>query len=171
MESSDNKFKCGGLKKLVKAYGELNNRQVAKKRQIEVQLYTYLRRKVDYDNVAYNHIYLFMFHKVKGAEDIYNKAIARFEKKRQDEIAYEANLKEIVDELKKGDILVDEEDCVEWVVLEAKNGQATIKKRRGKMMMDIEGGKGEWEEVLEENDNGELPDREPILFTQMFIKV
>lgn len=164
------KFSSGGLKALVKAYGLLNNRQVAKKRKIENEVWFNLLRKTNYDNNS-NHIILYYLHKVKGVEAIYKKAIERQEKKRREDAAYEANLQDITETLKVGDVLVDEDEATEWVVLEAKAGQATIKKRRGKMEMDIEGGKGSWEEVLEENDNGELPDREPIQFVQMFIKV
>jgi hypothetical protein len=163
------KFSSGGLKKLVKAYGELNNRQVAKKRKIEDEVWFNLRRKTNWDNNS-NHIILYYFHKVKGVEELYKKSVERQEKKRRDDQAYEANLKEIEETLKVGDVLVDDDEGTEWVVTRA-DTITTIKKRRGKMEMDIEGGKGSWEEVLEENDNGELPDRDPIQFTQMFIKV
>jgi len=169
MEGQAQKFSSGGLRKLVKAYRELTNRQVAKKRKIEDEVWFNLLRKTNYDNHS-NHIILYYFHKVKGVEDLYKKAVERHEKKRREDEAYEANLKTIVADLKVGDVLVDNDEATEWVVTRA-DGITTIKKRRGKMEMDIEGGEGEWEEVLEENDNGELPDRDPIIFTQMFIKV
>jgi hypothetical protein len=164
------KFSSGGLKALVKAYGQLTNRQVAKKRKIEDEVWFNLCRKTNWDNNS-NHIILYYLHKVKGVEDLYKKSVERREKKRQEDEKYEANLKEIEETLKLGDILVDDDEGTEWVVIGADNYTTTIKKRRGKMEMDIEGGKGSWEEVLEENDNGELPDRDPIQFSQMFIKV
>ena len=123
------KMKFGKLKKLVEVYNQIPKRQIKKRREVEWKVYDYLCKKVDYDSVAYNHVFLYIFHNVKGAEELYNNQKARIDKQHQEALDFEANLKEITKELKVGDVILDNEEYNKWVVIEVGKNRTIIKKQ------------------------------------------
>lgn len=162
------KFKLGGMKKIVKEYKELSNRKYAQKRKLEDKMNRYMIEKSGGYCQEANHVILYMIHKVEGAKELFDKRAERMLKIQKENEKYNSNLKEIEDELKVGDIILDDEGT-EWKVITATEHTTEIQKRRGKMVIEIEGGKGEWTEILGEDSDGEEIDREPIRFEEMFI--
>lgn len=158
------------FKSVLEQYNKLSNRQWRKKQRLENLVDCELMTFVDYDRVAYNHIYLYIFHNVKGLEPLYLKSKERLEKQRKEERAYNENLKPIEKILKVGDVILDNEDYNEWVVIEVSkdNKNATIKKRKGRKEIDIRCDyNGVWEEVIEYDDGKDYE----LVFEEMFIKV
>ena len=167
MEQEKKKIPYATLHKIVNLYKDLKNREIKKKRTLENEVYWYLQKKLNWETAA-EHIYSYIFHKyVPAAAPLYKKAKERIDKKRAEDKAYDENLVEIAETLKVGDVIVDEEDFAEWIVISVGEYTTTIRKRRGKKEMDIEGGKGTWEEVPDEEDESDDP-ADPIIFTQMF---
>ena len=161
------KFKVGNLRKLFAKYNELKGKE---KSRYGYALNKSIREKIDDIFGNHNaHILSFINSKIDGIEAYWTKYQADLKKQREKRDKYYENVKDITDELKVGDIIIDDDDT-EWKVLEVlHDGNCEIQKRKGKMCMEIQSDGGEWVEVLDEED--EARDKEPLRFGNMFIKV
>jgi hypothetical protein len=161
------KFKVGNLRKLFTKYNELKGKE---KSRYEYVLNQSIRLKIDDISGNYNaHILSFINSKIDGIEAYWNKYQADLKKQREKRDKYYENIKEITEELKVGDIIIDSDET-EWKVLEVlHNGNCMIQKRKGKMSCEIKFEDDHWEEELDEEDQEK--DKEPNVFELMFIEV
>jgi len=164
-------IKLGEFKKRVEIYNDLPKKQSRKKEQMEKELFDYVRTKTNYKPDEHPEILKHIFDNVKGVKEIYEKGKKQFDDKIKAIKEYDENLKEITKELKDGDIILDDENSDEWVVTMVDKNSVVVKKRKGKKEIEIEGGKGQWEEVLSEEEEEKKNPRDPLVFTLMFIKV
>jgi len=154
------KFKVGKLRKLFAEYKQAKGKE---KTKYDRMVMREMRTKVG--EAFVNHIVSFINTKIDGIEEYWGKVMEQ-EKKRG---KYNENLKEIIKELKVGDIILDGDET-EWKVLEVlHDGNCVIQKRRGKMSYEIKFEDDHWEEELDEEDQEK--DKEPNMFELMFIKV
>ena len=109
--------------------------------------------------------------KIKGVYELYMKYHKIREDKRKQREEYWEKVKDIVEELKVDDIIIDDDET-EWIVItKLISGNMEIKKRKGKMVKEIEYDGSSWNSVPDEDDedkDGNIKDSfEPIEFTQM----
>lgn len=171
----EQKMKLGNLRKIVSSYKELDNKKLNKKEikkneqlklDLQQQGFHYISKKVGYDSID-TQMLEEIFNRVEGAKDLYTKEKQRREKIEQDDREYRANIKEITETLKVGDVIIDDEDEDEWIVTEVDRDIVTVKKRKGRKILEIEGDKGKWEEILKEEEE----DKDPLVFEKMFKEV
>ena len=160
--------KLGKIGRAFKAYCD-------KKSQSNLQeLIHRINIRFGYGHSSFHEIaYLDQKRHLKGIYYLYLQNEVAIKKKREKINERESKMKPITPTLKKGDIIIDEEDT-EWIVLEDSNNQdeTTIRKKRGKIEKTIQLEGTAWASIPDERDenaDGDVKESwEALQFEEMF---
>lgn len=175
-------MKTGKIRKALEEYNAITDGRKKKQKKIaQHKVLTYLEDKVKSPELRYYnknedysaHILEYVFYRVEDKKGV--KGLRKLWKDREDQVKkmyeeskkYDANIIKINRPLEVGDIVFDEDDYAEWIVLSVKDGNAEIKKRKGKKQIEIETSDyKEWNEADDGEDHNE--DYMPLIFVDMF---